>query len=104
MGRCKVVTLTVDGKTETIRAQVARDFGSDEDAAALADLVSAARRRWARASHPEPLTVPCPRCGAMAGVQCATATGRTALPWGHQERHAAAIEADGRTCADGGGL
>ena len=100
MTRCRVVTITVDGKTERIRAQVAEDFGSEEDVKALADVVAAARRAWAGSSHPEHLIVPCPRggCQAGAGVKCAT-PGGTVLPWGHRERHAAAIEADGRTCA-----
>ena len=100
MTRCKVVTFTVDGKTETIRANVHEDFGSEEDVKALADLVRAGRRAWAGSSHPDHLIVPCPRggCQAGAGVKCAT-PGGTVLPWGHRERHAAAIEADGRTCA-----
>jgi len=86
-----------------VHAQVAEDYGSNEDAKALAALVSAGRRAWAMTSHPEPLGVPCPRpgCGAEAGDRCST-TGGTVLPWGHRERHRAAIEADGRTCADEG--
>ena len=74
--------------------------GTPGDAAALAAIVRAGRRVWAATSHPEPLTVPCPRagCGAGTGLPCST-TGGTVLPWGHRERHAAAIEADGRTCA-----
>ncbi len=100
MSRCRVVAFTADGKTEEIRAQVSEDFGTEQDAAALAAIVSAGRRAWASASHPEPFIVPCPRpgCGAEAGTPCTT-TGGTALPWGHRERHAAAIEADGHTCA-----
>ena len=100
MNRCRVVAFTADGKTETIRAQVSEDFGSEADAKALASLVRAGRRAWAAASHPEPLIVACPRpgCGARAGQPCTT-PGGTVLPWGHRERHEAAIEADGRTCA-----
>ena len=71
--------------------------GTPEDAKALADLVRAGRKAWAATSHPEPLTIPCPRCEAAAGTRCSTAGG-TILPWGHRERHKAAIEADGRTC------
>jgi len=103
MNRCKVVTFTADGKTEEVRAQVAEDFGTEEDAAALASLVRAGRRAGAATSHPEPLIVACPRpgCGAWAGRPCAT-TGGTVLPWGHRERHRTAIEADGRTCVTEG--
>ena len=100
MSRCQVVALEVDGKTETIRAQVKPGFGSDEDLAALAVIVSAGRKAWARMTHPDHRVVPCPRarCGTEAGTECATAGG-TPLEWGHIERHAAAIAADGRTCA-----
>ena len=84
---------------------MSEDFGTEQDAAALASLVRAGRRAWAAASHPEPLIVACPRpgCGAWAGQPCTT-TGGTVLPWGHRERHKAAIEADGRTCAARGGI
>ena len=101
MSRCQVVAFTADGKTEEVLARVSEEFGTPEDAAALAAIVRAGRRAWAASSHPEPLIVPCPRpgCGAKTGEQCAT-TGGTVLPWGHRERHAAAIEADGRTCAE----
>ena len=83
-----------------VHAEVAEDYGDHEDAKALAALVSAGRRAWAVTSHPEPLTVPCPRpgCEAGTGAPCTTAGGK-ALPWGHRERHKVAIEADGRTCA-----
>ncbi len=104
MNRCRVVGFTADGKTEQVRAQVSEDFGTPQDAAALAAIVSAGRRAWAVSSHPEPLGVPCPRpgCRAETGAPCTT-TGGKALPWGHRERHKAAIEADGRTCAAEGG-
>ena len=74
--------------------------GTPGDAAALAAVVKSGRRAWAATSHPDPLIVPCPRagCGAETGEQCST-TGGKLLPWGHRERHKAAIEADGRTCA-----
>ena len=36
MSRCRVVAFTADGKTEEIRAQVSEDFGTEQDAAALA--------------------------------------------------------------------
>lgn len=98
MTRCKVVTVAIDGETETFRVDVHEDFGSVADVKAFADLVRAGRKRWAATSHPEPLTVACPRCGAEVEAPCTT-TGGKALPWGHRERHAAAIEADGRTCA-----
>ena len=93
-----VATRTVIGGE--VCARVAADYGSNEDAKALAALVSSGRKAWAMTSHPEPMTVPCPRagCGAEAGGRCSTTGGKT-LPWGHRERHAAAIEADGRTCA-----
>jgi|HubBroStandDraft_1064217.scaffolds.fasta_scaffold359441_3 hypothetical protein len=104
MTRCAVVRLTVDGQTEAVRAQVADEFGSDAERAALAAIVSAGRRRWAAMTHPEHRIIACPRarCGAEAGADCTTARG-VPLEWGHLERHAAAIAADGRTCADGGG-
>ena len=87
----------IDGE---VNAQVVEDYGTPEDAAALAAIVSAGRKAWMATSHPEPLTVPCPRdgCGAEVGAKCTTGRG-VALPWGHRERHAAAIAADGRTCA-----
>jgi len=85
-----------------VHARVAEDYGTNEDARALAALVSADRRAWAVTSHPEPLGVPCPRCEAGTGAPCTTTRGK-ALPWGHRERHRAAIAADGRTCAAEGG-
>jgi hypothetical protein len=101
MTRCRVVTLTVNGETGTVRAQVHDDYGPDRDAAALAEIIRAGHRAWALTSHPEPLTVTCPRCGARAGEPC-TATGGAVLPWAHRERHAKAITADGRTCTGEG--
>ena len=103
MTRCQVVKVTADGKTGTVEAYVAEEFGTEADAAALAAIVRAGRRAWAVSSHPEPLIVPCPRpgCHAGTGTPCTT-TGGKALPWGHRERHKAAIEADGRTCATEG--
>lgn len=104
MTRCRVVAIEVDGETEEVQALVADQFGSDEDKAALAAIVSAGRRAWASMTHPEHQAVPCPRarCGAWAGQSCTTAGG-IQLEHGHLERHAAAIAADGRTCADEGG-
>ena len=99
-GRYRVATRTVIGGE--VCAHVAEDYGTHEDAKALAALVSAGRKAWAMTSHPEPLSVSCPRCEAEAGKPCAT-TGGKSLPWGHRERHAAAIAADGRTCAAEGG-
>ena len=100
MSRCQVVKCTADGKTGTVKAYVAEEFGTEQDAAALAAIIRAGRRAWAASSHPEPLIVPCPRdgCHAGAGAPCTT-TGGKPLPGGHRDRHKAAIEADGRTCA-----
>lgn len=91
-----------DGSRRIIADGRVKRAGTGEDAAALAAVVRAGRRAWAATSHPEHLIVPCPRpgCDAEVGEQCST-TGGTVLPWGHRERHAAAIAADGRTCAAG---
>lgn len=37
-----------------------------------------------------PLKVPCPKCGAQAGVRCVS--GRTVVTWFHRQRKDAAIE------------
>ncbi len=61
--------------------------------------------------HPEPESVDCPRCGAEPGGDCVVTFGSDHVRqyradgtpwfmlWCCEERHQAAIKADGRTCA-----
>lgn len=58
--------------------------------------------------HPEPESAGCSECGAAPGSGCVATTGRgevwlelgkpRPMLWCHEERHAVAISADGRTC------
>jgi hypothetical protein len=63
----------------------------------------------AASHHPAPRAAACPRCAALAGEECVAVTG-SGEAWrgpdgqprpvlSHEERHAAAIALDGRTCA-----
>jgi hypothetical protein len=60
-------------------------------------------RESARAAHPEPEIAFCLRCGAVARESCVSFSGFMPDGFAHPERHAAAIEADGRTCEVAGG-
>jgi hypothetical protein len=63
--------------------------------------------------HPDPESPGCPECAALPGSGCVATTGRgevwlelgqpRPVLWCHEERHAAAIRADGRTCANSAG-
>jgi hypothetical protein len=60
--------------------------------------------------HPDSESVPCPLCHAGPGADCLVTAGGSVwigpagrpkpMLWCHDERHQAAIAADGRTCAD----
>lgn len=64
MKRCEIAT--VDG--QLVRVQIDGDL-TEEDWAALAEVVRAARAKLA-AMPPGPLTVACPTCGVEPGHFC----------------------------------